>query len=62
MRRCQTKHKLYYCWHNDGEAVVGLVKPNGFESLELSDTVTAPNEDVAKVVYRANLRINRGRK
>lgn len=64
MKRCQTKHKLFYCWYIEEScgAIVDTVKPDDFESLHLSDTVTAPNEDVARVVYQANLRINRGRK
>lgn len=62
MKRCQTKHKLYYCWHAAGKPAVADIMPEDFKNLPFSELVTAPNESVALTVYRANLRINRGRK
>ena len=62
MKRCPTRHKLFYCWHNEGVPAIKETKPDDFDTLPMADTVCAPNLAVAVQVYVANTRITRGRK
>ncbi len=51
------KMKTYYCYVKDGKPIVLEIEPEGFKTLPYSKALLAPNDNVALMIYEADLKL-----
>ncbi len=51
------KYQVYYCHLSQGETVVNLLRPQGFETFQLWRHIVAPTAEVAELIYNTDLKL-----